>query len=249
MSGEISDGMETGATEDGYLPQYFPIRTEAEKPTNPSVGWRCSVASTGKDYTCFAENIWSLVSSPCYSEYSNHDGTIDNVMSLVLSGFGTGLSDQAVAGISLTSGLLGSSEYKSNDGIYPATQPFEFNCIVNRFVSGSGGSRKFFIGIIGTNCDIYFLQSNADSWACYSNDGTPKFTYINDVVNNDLLTIKNYGNIIMFYVNGVLVATHSDRDFGSNYGFYEVGVYANPTVAATVERSCLVNFIGWRAYR
>ncbi|MFZ3385307.1 MAG: hypothetical protein WA144_15410 [Candidatus Methanoperedens sp.] len=247
MTGEITDGLMTGETIDGQTPQAYIVATEAEKPTNPGVGDTCRVLTTTKEYTCFVTNVWSLVSSPVYEEYSNHLGTVDNILLIDITGTGANATDAANHEMDLSSGIgAGTAKYYISRAIYASLSYFEFNCIVKNIVSGIGGTRLFQIGLVG-NAGVRFQKVDDGSWVCNSNNGVAqKNTTIADIVSGDILSIKNYAGTTLFYVNGVLVATHTTIPTIDGSVF---GAYILSTAATTTAREISIDYIGWRIYK
>jgi len=79
MGYNVIENGRTLTIQDGVMPQYFIVQTEADKPPNPSIGDICKVIESTKEYTCFVANLWSLTNSPCKNAYSNHIGSVDAV--------------------------------------------------------------------------------------------------------------------------------------------------------------------------
>lgn len=244
----IEDG-QIVSMQDGHMPNDF-VGLNASKPTNPGVGDVYKETDTGKEYTCFVANIWSLTNSPVYEEYSNHLGTVDNMMSVWLGGdaTGTGVTDAANHKMDLST-MTGDNQtyYLSNRSISPSSENFEFNTKISNLVSGEGGTRAYTIGLEGYHCKARFYQEDEGAWQTYTDDGVNvTLNNILDIVSGDMLSIKNYGSLIMFYVNGVLVATHNTPNFSGLLG--RLGV-APIGLSVTTARQISVDYFGWRIFK
>ncbi len=235
----IEDG-QIVSMQDGHMPNDF-VGLDASKPANPGVGDKYAAYDTGKEYTCFISNIWSLSNSPSYSDYSNHLGTIDAMMLNLAGGVTTGHKRTLTANAGTPT-----SEYRSAIEIDPSISNFEFNCIVLDISEGNGATRYFIIGLENYGyAEMIFRKVGAGSWQTYTNiDSTEIINNIPAIQNNDHLTIKNYKNAVMFYVNGVLVATHiTNTTWGITAPFY-AGNINNGAADQTIS----VDYIGWRLY-
>jgi hypothetical protein len=239
---EIIDGRITGTT-DGHYPQYF-VGLEASKPTNPAVGDKYAAYDTGKEYVCNVVNVWSLVNSSCYDEYSNHNGTVDNLMSLEVTGNGSGLTDNYNHMMVLDTGLIGSAKYYGKNIINPAVNNYELNFKVQNISLDDGA---VFIGLIN-NLDngVYFWVDKAvdSSWVCVKSDSISQMSSSAGTISNgDILTIIGRDRYTIFMVNGSIVAT---IDYNIE------NTYCNPSVKITSPSNVneiSTDLISWRNFK
>ncbi len=230
-----------------FVPGYY-VGLDASKPVSPIAGEGYNAVDTGKTYTCFVSGVWSLTNSPTVEDYSNHLGIVDNMMSVSTTDNATAITDNITHSMQLSSGITtpGSASYISNRNVYPAIENFELNYKINNIVLGSGGSLSYIIGLVGYHCAANFQQTDAGTWKTYTDAGSGTIeNNIANIVSGDRLTIKNYGIIVMFFVNGILVATHLTTPFTSGLsGTFQVMISGSGAVV--VARLCDVNFISWR---
>jgi len=241
MYQRIADG-KVISVKDGNVP-YFYVGTDAGKPT-PGVGDIAFANDTGKTYHCFVNGVWSLTNSPCSYGYDNHSGVADNNLLFAESG-GTATTDAANHEADLSSGLGNTSASIVGNYLFdPTTTNIEFNCIINNFITGVDSNRYIDIGFWSIANEVKFTKTNAVSWKCSTTNGVDTETTDVTIADGDLLTIKNYGSMIMYFINGALVATHKTVTLASEDDFISVEVSAD--AGASVARSVSVDYIGWR---
>ncbi len=246
----VENGMRI-SLESGHQPQFM-TGLDASKSSSPGVGDTYFATDTGKTYTCFVATIWTLSSSPCVIEYSNHQGTVDNIMTTTVEGSGTAVTDNALHQMDLSVGanINSSSEYRTGIGIYPATQYFELNIVISSILNGDNNKNQTTrIGLIqDTNNGAYFLCNTAATWSIQTNrDGTYESTAVS-ISEGDLLTIIGKLNKIMYFVNGVLVATHQTITLGSTL-YYPLVRVDHTTDAITIPRSVSCDYISWKIFK
>ncbi len=232
-----------------FVPQ-SQVGLDASKTATPIVGEGYNATDTGKSYQCFVTGVWSLTYSPCYEEYSNHLGTVDNFTGLTFSGTGSGTTDAVNHKMNLSTGTGGGglAEYHINRYLEPATECFELNYIINDIVLGDGSERLFELGLSQNNCVARFEISSGGVSRCKTlANGVFKSTAISNLVNGDKLTIKNYKILVLFYVNGYLVASHLDTPFIA-------GLIAQPAAnvfiaVSTVATTMSIDYIGLKVFK
>jgi hypothetical protein len=245
---EVIDGQIVSIS-DGHFPQSY-AGLAASKPINPGMGDQYLETDTGKEYACFAANIWSLQTSPSYIQYSNQTGAIDSVLGENCTGLGTVLQDSSIHSFILSSGAgTGRGQIQSPALVVPAVHCFEFNFVVGNIIYGNGTPTGFVFGLVSlyphmSICIAWNSMSNV--WICYSESGASETTIIANIVDGDHIMIKNFGSVIMFFVNGVLVATHSGvLGFGLLLPFL---ANAESVAPATIPSSIGIEYFAWKVF-
>ncbi len=224
------------------------IGTDASKTSSPIAGEVYMASDTGKTYQCFVDDIWSLVNSPVYEEYFNHTGISDNIFLFSSSNNGTVLTDSTNHEVDISTGITspGQGVCYINRSITPYIENLEANFKVDNIVYGTGGIRTFVIGVSGYHCEAHFRQTGTESWKTYTDAGSgATSTDIATIVDGDKLTIKNYGIIILFFVNGTLVSSHLTTTYDALLNG-QLMVDATGSGAVTVAREISVDYIGMK---
>lgn len=236
-------------TASGQTPQLY-VGLDASKPS-PGVGDTYIATDTGKNYTCFVNGIWSLSISPVIEEYSNHLGTIDNMITTAVTGLGTASTDAANHEMDLSTGIgAGTSDYRNAVAIDPSLVNFETNYIIKNIVDGIGGNRSFTIGVTDNlGVGAYFYMHSSDGlWSVYSSNGISfEQTVITPFSSGDILTIKGMKNIIIYFINGVIVATHKSIVFGGVSCYSRMCLFSSGAVTAA--RSLSVDYSSWKVLK
>ena len=244
----IEDG-QIVSMQDGHMPNDF-TGLDASKSANPGVGDVYKATDTSKEYACFVTNVWSLISSPCYEEYNNHTATWNSFMSStgsVLANYSNHRFDLNLISVDDPAIL------DFNRSIFITTEPFELNMKVNNISNGALGvgvqGMYTDIGLGGGNVNVlvrsHTNSSNVTTWIFYTgNNAGSESTAIPDIVDNDLITFKNFGNIIMLYINGELQSTHSIVDYSGQSAHPQVFINGDGS-----DRTISLDYIGWRIYK
>ena len=248
---EIEDGRII-SMEDGHQPHFF-AGLDASKPTNPSTGDKYSAYDTGKEYSCIVENVWTVFSSPCVDEYSNHLGTVDSMMSTTVTGNST--ASTTAHQMNLSSGLsaIGKAIYQAGIVITPDTEDVLLNMTVQNIIDGAGGARTTKLGAFEDPSviisGIFFFQDTDDTWSVNTALGpfSLETTAIAAVVAGDLLTIYAKQKKVLFFVNGDLVATHSIDNTGVTW--IPAAVVSATAANVTTARELSIDNISWRIYK
>jgi hypothetical protein len=244
----IKSGMDV-SIQSGHYPNLY-IGPDASKPT-PSVGYLAFCTDTGKTYVCFVAGIWNLISSPVIENYDNHEGNVDNIMVTAVTGSGTAAEDAINHEMDISTGAgIGTARYYSVVPIQLDIMSFEFNTIVRNLSNGAGGNRSFYIGVsdmAGIGAYFYMHSSNEGVWSVETSNGVESVsTSISEIVSGDILTIKGLKNILMYYVNGTIIATHKIV-FASELCYPHVKVFGNGAVSAA--RSISIDHMGWKVMK
>ncbi len=243
---EIADGKVLSLV-DGHRANYY-VGLDASKSVSPGVGDAYLAYDTGKNYICFVAGIWSLSYSPCVEEYTNHLGTTDNILTTVVTGTGSAITDTTNHEMDLSTGIgAGSAKYIIDRGISPGIGVnFDFNCIVNNIVKGVGTTSVFQIGLLHVSRGALFMQNDDAGWYCYTfKTSSHEQTNIDDILSGDILTIKNCGDHILYMVNGIMVASHTGYS-SALAGFMTVYVSGG---SMTTAKSISVDYIGVQKYK
>jgi len=243
---------------DGRMPQYFVVNAEADKPANPSPGDIVKVLATTKEYTCFVTNLWSLSNTPCKDSYHNHTGVADTVAQMY--SFGTGTNSSGVPHVRVLTCGDGVQHYQSwmyEMNVTPSSEYFIWNAKLGTITNGTGGNKETVIGLadsyayvsIGNRTGCYFLQGYDDTWGVQTYDGSSgaENTLITAPVAGDNLTIVGLKSKILYLVNGVLVATHTNH-IASGALFPLVNVETEDATI-TVERGIKIDYMGIDIFR
>ena len=221
------------------------IGLDADKPSFPGLGNTYHATDAGKIYTCFISGTWTLTSSASVERYSNHLGTVDNIMGTSVYGNGTASTSSHQMNLSSGVGLASFASYKMNISINPDTDYFVFNGRVTNIVNGATGIRWSMVGLMieeVTDNGVYFMQDETDAWTVRTIWVTEnKTTSIPALVNGDRLTIIGQKNRCVFLVNGLVVAVHVAQV--SAFTFYPFFVVRDNVAEATVARQISCDFI------
>jgi len=241
--GSIKTGRLT-SLESGHYPQ-VQSGLDASKTVSPGVGDTYYATETGKIYTCFISGTWTLTSSVSVERYSNHLGTVDNIMSTSVFGNGTASTSSHQMDLSSGVGLASFASYKTNIGINPDTDYFVFNAKAQNIVNGATGIRWSMVGLMleeVTDNGVYFMQDETNAWTVRTIWVTEnKTTSIPALVNGDRLTIIGQKNRCVFLVNGLVVAVHVAQV--SAFTFYPFFVVRDNVAEATVARQISCDYI------
>ncbi len=243
----IRDGKLVSLT-DGYYPQ-IQSGLDANKPTSPGVLDVYIATDTGKNYTCYSTGIWTLTDSLSIEEYSNHLGTVDNMMSTIISGNGTATTDAVNHEMDLDAGdaLTHLASYVANININPSTTAFIINIKINNIVAGS----NVFMSRLGLfdssdNKGVYFFQTMLGAWGAMTNDGiTTESTTGLTIADGNLLTIKGDKTKTYFLVDGIIIATHTLILVNNNIAPM-VHISVAFAGAVTTTRKISVDYFHWR---
>ncbi|HWQ95917.1 MAG TPA: hypothetical protein VN368_00955 [Candidatus Methylomirabilis sp.] len=244
---------------DGHMPQYY-VGLDAGKPTNPGVGDKYAAMDTGKDYTCFVANIWSLTGSPAVERYSNHLGITDSIMAATKTGHTTTTVTGHQRNLSTGTGALfsdGMSDYTSNIS-FSAISSFILNFKVQGIVQGAteglGGLVMTVLGAIinpGTiEAGAYFESLDDNSWQAHTSTDSgigSETTIISAPTNGDLLTIIGSGSKRIYLVNGEIVASHTTVDIGSDV--YKPTAYVRYTGVVTTASEIAIDYIDFEVLK
>lgn len=203
-------------TASGQTPQLY-IGLDASKPS-PGVGDTYITTDTGKNYTCYVSGVWSLVYSPAIEKYSNHLGTIDNIMSTSVANGGTAITTGHTMALDSSGTVNGRASY-INAILTMPTYHYDFNCIVTGLTKEHVNGNIAFVGIKTTGyvatppIGAGFYWQPDGQWVCKTLNTALVTQSTNvTVTDDDLLTINGKGNKMMYFINGVLKATHNTAD-------------------------------------
>jgi len=234
------------SVKDGNMP-YIYVGTDAGKPT-PGIGDFASCSDTGKEYRCYVNGIWTLTNSPCSEEYKDHECTIGNIMDTTTTGNSTATpgADHSMALTSGT-GVLGKATFFSNI-TYLGSNYFEINFKIKSVTIGATTWRLTQIGMIDTSvgdagCSFY---SSDGAWYCETSQNgiLSEQTSISAVVAGDILTIIGRNTQFLYFVNGIIVATHTSYDISAMTLTPLVSVRTDG--GATVSSGVSIDYIGWK---
>lgn len=192
-----------------------------------------------------------------YSEdYSNHLWALDNFLETGTSGNGTAAIDEPNHEMDLSAGVTvaGAGYVQTVKQYTPDTDPLICEFIVDNKVDGVGGTeRNTFIGLkdnfgeaVGNPYAVFKYDSDTNDWRTRTYESGLEENIIADIVDDDVLMIVLTSSNIYFYVNDVVVATHTTQipDSGMN-----VGAKANTvTIAATTANSISIDKISIKKY-
>lgn len=155
----------------------------------------------------------------CVEEYSNHLGAVDNFTQTITGGNGTANTDAANHEMDLSTGLniVGYGGFQTKSTYALATMPLVSNFVVQNLQASVGGNYRTMWGLKSdftlstiANCAVFDSPATgASDYVKSQNGGAIESTAITPVANGDLLTIVATTTSIMFFVNGVLVGTHT----------------------------------------
>ncbi len=254
--GTIKNGVLT-SLQSGHFPQ-VQVGLDASKPT-ANIGDFYIATDTGKQYICYVASVWSLYSSFSYEEYSNHLGTVDNIMNIATAGNGTATTNSVNHRMDLSTGIsaIGLQKYHSLVGITPATQEFECDFLLQNIVTGVGGSRRSYVGLMadpsqGALSDgVYIYQDIdiADDWIAFTRGNLEQSSAgITTPANGDLITIKGMKNIVQFIINGVVTRTVTTINLTGVTCYPVVVVNAGDANVSTARQiSC--DYISWKVFK
>lgn len=153
-----------------------------------------------------------------FDGYSNHLGAVDNYTEIDTYGNGSANTDAPNHEMDLSTGVtvISGACFNEKTGAAFTSAPHVFTALIQNIVNGAAGVPYTFLGF----ADIYptvdfgeyavFYCIPAGTWRCGTYDGaTPENTDISPLVNGDLVTIIATSSYVEFYVNDVLVATHT----------------------------------------
>lgn len=238
---------------EGNYPQ-LSVGTEAEKPTTPSKGNMHIATDSGKTYICFVNGVWTLSGSPAYTDYSNHNGTIDNMMRIVTSGAATAITNATTHSMDMSTGTgsIGISEYAGGAIIDPSSQTYELNFHVQNYVDGVNGNLEIYVGLIDNVTNLYGvffrkLTGPEFTWEATKIDVISSHNIgIADIVSGDLLTISGKGSKTNFLINGIIAAS-VDYTIASLSCYPTILIKAKDT-GVTTAKEISIDFISWRQY-
>lgn len=191
----------------------------------------------------------------CLEEYSNHLGATDNFTETVVTGVGTATSDAANHEMDLTSssGNPGSAVYKSKKGWTLGPDPLVFNAIIDNINYGAAGARIMKIGFanLWTSLDqdgdiTISYHSAVGSEARTCNGVSCSRTEISNLVSGDLVTIVATNAKVVFFLNGVVLATHTNYipTVAMEIGAYVGGIGVDVTTGISIS----VDVMGVKRY-
>lgn len=192
---------------------------------------------------------------PCFEDYSNHNGNVDNYMEVGTSGNATTTENTTDHSMDLVTGVtvVGVARYNSKRAIALSTKPWVVNGKITNMVSGVGGTRDSYMGLSDDWTDSVqentatFRQDLNNAWTCVTAKAA---SYTNSSITaitpSDIMTIVATSSKVRFFVNGTLVATHT-----TDIPIASLKLGANVLTrgtAATTSREMGVDFIGNRRY-
>lgn len=179
-------------------------------------------------------------------EYSNHLGAVDNFTETFINADGTATEDAANHEMDLVSGTAwnGRAGFRTKSGLAFGAKPTTANIILQNLVLGTNDKFSLYIGFKANHEDpnpenaVLFLLNGVGVWSVITADDVSfESTVIADVVAGDVLSITVVTGKAMYFVNGVLVATHEDYvptntvKLGSSLLAYDAGAVAARTVS------------------
>jgi hypothetical protein len=229
------------------------VGTDANKISSPNVGMTYYAYDTLKEYICFFAGTWTLIKSPDSIKYSNHLGTVDNMMSTTTSGNGTATTASSTHRMDLSSGVgvAGKSYYASNISVDLSSQTCIAKFKVQNIVNGTSGTSETCIGIFEAtspdNEGSGFVQFIDGTWNVYDYnllvDSATGATYtqISSVSDGDDLTVINCKIGTVYLVNGTVVATQSHSNTSTNT--YFMGYVQEVNGISAVARTISIDYI------
>lgn len=254
MSYNVIENGRVLTIQDGTMPQYYIVATEADKPPNPSIGDICKVTATTKEYSCFVSNLWSLTNSPCKEVYHNHTGYAnDDIANAYTSGLG------ASTAVAPHMHHLGSGDGVGDYGAWvfeiyanPTTEYFTFNAKLGPITNGNEGNRCTAIGISNVYIGGYvtsrpgclFMHIMDDTWVISTYDGVSGQIYeqITSLVDGDNITIMGQKDRVLYFVNGVLVGNHTQ--YLPSMTLFPVAVCSVESASGSVQRLQNIDYMG-----
>ncbi len=246
----IINGNQITITEGNY-PQ-LSIGLDSEKSSSPSFGNMHIATDTGKTYTCYVSGYWSIINSVAKNVYYNHSGGGDSVCGSATGGSGTADTTGHMRNLSTQIDQAGFAAYGINIPIYPSSNDFTVNFLVDGISDGSGGTgRQTNIGMTDITGEIPLISivcDDTDQWKTYLSDGfTVQSTNISPIQNGDLITIISVRNKSIFLVNGIIVYSYS-MGFSPTTSVYAIArVQCSSSI--TTARTVSVDFIGFELMR
>ena len=155
----------------------------------------------------------------------------------------------------LVSGItaVGLASFKSKDSWTPTVKAMIFNGKIENIVTGAGGHRYLKAGFdsdwgAGSLTDkAVFIYDSTDGWETETQNGSRTTNSISALSNGDILTIVLTTSYAKFYVNGVLVQTHTTN---LPPGALEIGMVVGSYLggAATTSISLSADMVGVKVY-
>lgn len=150
--------------------------------------------------------------------YENHLGAVDNFTETATAGNGTATEDAANHEMDLSSGItnVGHALFRmKNDWVF-AVKPMRVNFILKNFVAGTSSKFEAFAGFKNDFTSDLYEEHAVFHWdysgifrASTANGVSEQTTGVGAVVAGDVLSIVATSAKVMYFVNAVLVATHT----------------------------------------
>ena len=209
---------------------------------------------TDKQILSFMEEIEDSIFSIGLEEYSNHLGATDNFTETNTSGNGTASADTTNHEMDLSSGItiVGHGDFITKKTFTIGSKPLVFNAIIQNYVAGAAGHRRIRLGFstvfgVATPSNVAMFYHYDGTWyaATASSDSWTN-TVISALAGGDIVTIVATSSIVVFYVNGVVVATHTTN-------IPSAALYAGATALAdasgvTTATSISIDMMGVKVY-
>lgn len=150
--------------------------------------------------------------------YENHMGAVDNFTETVTDGNGTATEDAANHEMDLSSGITvtGAAIFRMKKDWVFATKPTVCNFILQNFVPGTSGKFEAFAGFKQNFATDLYEEHAVFHWdytgifrASTADGVSEQTTGIGVVSAGDVLSIIATSAKVMYFVNAVLVATHT----------------------------------------
>jgi hypothetical protein len=181
---------------------------------------------TAKQYVSLSDSSFTLFNSRCCERYSNHQGTVDNIMKTSITGNGTATTDNANHRMDLNTGIVDvghKAKYYSEIQANPSTSSFRVDYIVQNIVNGTNNNFITTVGIgdFSLITGIYFSQAIDGSWYTTTTDGAGggSNTSITALSDGDKISIIGLQTNAYFLKNGALIATHTTGIPNTNLSF------------------------------
>ena len=209
---------------------------------------------TDKQILSFMEEIEDSIFSIGLEEYSNHLGATDNFTETNTSGNGAASADTTNHEMDLSSGItiVGHGDFITKKTFTIGSKPLVFNAIIQNYVAGAAGHRRIRLGFsavfdVTTPSNVAMFYHYDGTWyaATASSDSWTN-TVISALAGDDIVTIVATSSIVVFYVNGVVVATHT-TNIPSAVLYSGAGAIVD-AAGATTATSISIDMMGIKAY-
>lgn len=187
--------------------------------------------------------------------YDNHTGSVDNFLETLVSGNGEVTTSVVNHGMNMTSGITnpGYAVYRTKKDWVLGAKPLTGNFILQSIVAGTDNKHSAYHGFKAAHevhaiaNHLVFFQNYLGAWSVTTADASSQaVTNIAAVADGDVLSISASSSEIRYFVNGVLVATHTSSiptvamNFGNSVHAYDW--------TAAVGRSFSVDYMAVRRY-